>query len=203
MITGYLLNRVISLKNQKKRRAVNRNMIKRILLISLCGLLAFSGINCSGAKTFNAQGIKRKALIAADTIPHADVMEVVRAAIYAANDFNVQAVANLYTPNAVVADDEPPYSWNGPTAGIQWINAVEKTVKEYKITKFKGEIEPVRVYQQTTDNVYVIVPVIYTGDLPGRTHFSSRGAFTFVLRQINDKWLIKSQVWMPEKGLDN
>jgi ketosteroid isomerase-like protein len=130
-------------------------------------------------------------------------MEVVRIAIYAANDFNVQSVSNLYTPNAVIADDEPPYSWNGPTAGIQWVDAVEKACKDYHITKFKGVIEPVSVYQQTSDNAYVVVPVTFTGTLPGKATFSTRGAFTFVLRKINDKWLIKSQAWMPEKGIEN
>lgn len=175
-------------------------MIKKILLVSLLGLLVLSRF--SYAKKPDHLNISRNVITTTDTIPNADVMEVVRKAIYAANDFNVQAVANLYTPNAVVADDEPPYSWNGPTAGIQWINAVEKAVKDFRITKFIGAIEPVKVYQQNADNVYVVVPVNYTGDLPGKAHFSARGAFTFVLRQINDKWLIKSQVWMPEKGLD-
>jgi len=175
-------------------------MIKKILLVSLFGLLALSRF--AYAKKPYRLNINRKVITTTDTIPNADVMEVVRKAIYAANDFNVQAVANLYTPNAVVADDEPPYSWNGPTAGIQWINAVEKAVKDFRITKFTGTIEPVKVYQQNADNVYVVVPVNYTGDLPGKAHFSARGAFTFVLRQINDKWMIKSQVWMPEKGMD-
>jgi len=180
-------------------------MIKRTLLVSVFGLVALSG---SAFKSYSKSFLKdvgtvKVALSKADTIPNADVMEVVRKAIYAANDFNEQAVANLYTPNAVVADDEPPYSWNGPTAGIQWINAVEKAVKDNHISKFKGVIDPVNVYQQTDDNVYVIVPVSYSGELPGHAHFSARGAFGFVLRQINGKWLIKSQVWIPEKGLTN
>ncbi|MDB4923910.1 DUF4440 domain-containing protein [Mucilaginibacter sp.] len=176
-------------------------MVKKILLLSLFSIFALSRFTYA-KKPYRLNTVRR-AVIVADTIPNADVMEIVRIAIYAANDFNVQAVANLYTPNAVVADDEPPYSWNGPTAGIQWINAVEKAVKDFHITKFKGTIEPVKVYQQNADNVYVVVPVNYTGDLPGRAHFSARGAFSFVLRQINDKWLIKSQVWVPEKGMDN
>ncbi|ASU32259.1 DUF4440 domain-containing protein [Mucilaginibacter xinganensis] len=175
-------------------------MIKKsALILFLCLIVASSVVKAKG----RLNPINNAALVrATDTVPNADVMEVVRLAIYAANDFNIQAVANLYTPNAVVADDEPPYSWNGPTAGIQWINAVEKAVKDYHISKFKGTIESVKVYQQTSENVYVVVPVNYSGNLPDHAHFSARGAFTFVLRQINDKWLIKSQVWMPEKGIE-
>ncbi|MGZ3871816.1 MAG: nuclear transport factor 2 family protein [Mucilaginibacter sp.] len=176
-------------------------MVKKILLVLFLSLIALSRATYA-SMSFKADSLKKIRRIAPDTVPSPDVLEVVRKAIYAANNFDVQAVANLYTPNAVVADDEPPYSWNGPTAGIQWVDAVEKACKDYHITKFKGSIEPVNVYQETAGNVYLIVPVNYTGNLPGHAYFSARGAFTFVLRQINDKWLIKSQVWMPAKGMN-
>jgi hypothetical protein len=136
-----------------------------------------------------------------DTVPPADVMDIVKAAVYSLNTFSIEKVADLYTPNAVIADDEPPYSWNGPTAGIQWVNAVEQVCKDNRLTKLKGTIESINVFQQTTDNVYIVVPVNYSGELPGKTHFTSRGAFTFVLRMINGKWMIKSQAWMPKKGM--
>lgn len=138
-----------------------------------------------------------------DTIPVPDVVDVCKTVIEASSSFNGQAVANLYTPNAVVADDEAPYSWNGLTAGVQWINSVERAVKINRITKFKARMEPVNVYQQNVENVYLIIPVTYTGDLPGHEHFQAKGAFAFVLRHTDDRWLIKSQVWMPEKGMTN
>lgn len=137
-----------------------------------------------------------------DTIPPAEIIDVITKAINSLNDFNIENVANLYTPNAVVADDEPPYSWNGPTAGVQWVNAVEQACKDFKITKLKGNIETVTVFQQNADNVYIIVPVNYTGSLPGKGHFAAKGAFAFVLRTVNGKWMIKSQVWMPKKGIN-
>ena len=137
-----------------------------------------------------------------DTVPPAYVMEVVTTAINAINSFNIDAVANLYTPNAVVADDEAPYSWNGPTAGIQWLNAVEKACKDNRVTKLKGTIEPVNVFQQSADNVYVVIPVSFTGKLPGKQNFSVKGAFAFVLRQENGKWLIKSQAWLQRKAIN-
>jgi ketosteroid isomerase-like protein len=144
---------------------------------------------------------KTQLVFHADTTLPADVMDVIRSAVYSLNNFDIEKVANLYTPNAVVADDEPPYSWNGPTAGVQWVNAVEQVCKDNKLTKLKGSIEAINVYQQNTDNVYVVVPVSYNGLLPGNQRFNSKGAFTFVLRLINGKWLIKSQVWMPKRGL--
>jgi hypothetical protein len=128
-------------------------------------------------------------------------MDVIKKVIFSLNTFNIEAVANLYTPNAVIADDEPPYSWNGPTAGIQWINAVEKVCKENDLTKLKGTIAAINVCQHSSDNIYIVVPVSYEGKLPGRSLFLAEGAFTFVLRMENGKWLIKSQAWMPKKGM--
>lgn len=136
-----------------------------------------------------------------DTIPAPEVVEVINIVISATNNFNIEAVANLYTPNAVVSDDEPPYSWNGPTAGVQWINALDRVCRENSLTHLKGKIERINVYQQTDDNVYVVVPVSFTGTLPHKKEFTAIGAFTFVLRQVNGKWLIKSQAWMPQKGM--
>jgi len=137
----------------------------------------------------------------ADTIPPAEVLYVLQRAINALNNFDIDAVANLYTHNALVADDEPPYSWNGPTAGVQWVNAVEQVCKDNRLTKLKATIEPIHVFQLTTDNVYTVVPVSFTGVLPGRARFTAKGAFAFVLRMENGKWLIKSQVWMPKTGM--
>lgn len=137
-----------------------------------------------------------------DTVPPTDIMEVITIIINATNSFNIESVAHLYTPNAVIADDEPPYSWNGPTAGVQWVNAVEKACKDNRLSKLQGKIEPINVYQVMDDNVYIVVPVSYTGNLPRRQHFAVRGAFTFVLRNINGKWMVKSQDWMQEKGFN-
>jgi len=134
-------------------------------------------------------------------LPPGEIMDVVTTVVYSLNTFSIEKVADLYTPNAVIADDDPPYSWNGPTAGIQWVNAVEQVCKDNRLTKLKGTIEPINVFQQKADNVYLVVPVIYTGDLPGKQTFTSKGAFTFVLRLINGRWLIKSQVWMPKTGM--
>jgi len=182
-------------------------MTRNILLISafcmFVTLLAPSGqANAIAKNTFyKTTEINKYPAHVADTIPPDDVMEVITAIINSTNSFNIEAVANLYTPNAVISDDEPPYSWNGPTAGIQWVNAVEKACKDNQLTKLKGTIEPINLYQLREDNIYIVVPVNYTGNLPGKRHFAVKGAFTFVLRNINGKWLIKSQTWMQEKGI--
>ncbi|XHR93971.1 hypothetical protein ACFJIV_27330 [Mucilaginibacter sp. UC70_90] len=40
----------------------------------------------------------------------------------------------------------------------------------------------------------------YTGLVNGE-HFEEQGAFSFVLRIVSGKWLIKSQAWVPRNGM--
>ncbi len=136
-----------------------------------------------------------------DTIPPSDVMDVVSKVIYSLNSFDISAVADLYTPNAVVSDDEAPYSWNGPTAGVQWVNAVEKACKDNHVTRLKGDIGPINFYQKSGENFYIVVPASFSGRLPDKQTFAVRGAFTFVLRREDGKWLIKSQTWLQQKSI--
>jgi hypothetical protein len=182
-------------------------MTKKTFPISAICLFIVLFVQTSQAK-FNGKNIgaaifggNKSLRILNDTIPPGEVMEVINAIINSTNSFNIEAVANLYTPNAAIADDEPPYSWNGPTAGVQWVNAVEKACKANQLTKLTGKIAPINVYSLNDDNVYIVVPVSYTGNLPGRQHFAVKGAFTFVLRNVNGKWMVKSQAWMQEKAL--
>lgn len=128
------------------------------------------------------------------------LVAIINKVIDASANLDIGAVSDLYTPNALVADEQPPFSWNGPTAGAQWIGSIEKTCKDLKIKKLKGHMGRINVYLQSDESVYVIVPATYTGEAHGDT-FEESGAFTFVFRLVNDKWLIKSQVWMPRKGL--
>ncbi|MGZ3750243.1 MAG: YybH family protein [Mucilaginibacter sp.] len=128
------------------------------------------------------------------------VISIIKKVVEASSTFDIDAVADLYTPNAVVADEEPPFSWNGPTAGVQWVNTVEKTCKDVKLKGFKGKIGHISVYLQTDESVYVVVPVDYTGQIKGDP-FEEDGAFTFVFRMVSGRWLIKSQVWVARRSL--
>lgn len=168
---------------------------------ALCLLAALLLFRSDAAARGRAAGAGACFRTVTDSIPSDEMLSVIYTVIHSTNDFDIEKVADLYTPNAVVADDEPPYSWNGPTAGVQWVNAVEKACVNNRINKLRGHIEPVTLFQQSADNVYIVVPVSYSGNMPHKQHFHVRGAFTFVLREVEGKWLIKSQVWMQERGM--
>jgi hypothetical protein len=155
-----------------------------------------------GIKTSYADApISFKADSAADSIAtRKAIINIINTVIKASGSFEVNTIANYYTPNALVADEEPPFSWNGPTAGVQWVNTVEKTCHDLKIKNLKGRMGRISIYMQTSESVYLVVPVNYSGEIRDQ-NFEEEGAFTFVFRLVNGKWLIKSQVWVPRRGL--
>ena len=129
-----------------------------------------------------------------------EVLDVVNTVLKASYTFKIEKVSDVYTPNAVVSDEQQPFSWNGQLAGVQWVNSVQKAVNDFKIKDFKVDIKRVKVFQQTEEVAYLVVPVEYTGTINGEP-FDEEGAFSFVLRVVSGKWLIKSQAWVPKNGL--
>ncbi|HMG07252.1 MAG TPA: nuclear transport factor 2 family protein [Mucilaginibacter sp.] len=129
-----------------------------------------------------------------------EVLEIVNTVLQASYTFKIEKVSDIYTPNAVVSDEQQPFSWNGQLAGVQWVNSVEKAVKDFKIKDFKVNVKRIKIFQQTEEIAYLVVPVEYTGTINGEP-FDEEGAFSFVLRIVSGKWLIKSQAWVPKNGL--
>jgi hypothetical protein len=180
-------------------------MNKRLLIFTCFSLLTILFIQ--GSRAAEKPGIillkdkKDRPVSSADSAAaRATVMGIINTVVKASGSFNLSSVADYYAPNAVVADEEPPFSWNGPTAGAQWVSAVEKACKELKVKEFKGKVGRVNIYLQTDESIYVVVPVDYSGEIHGEP-FEEDGAFTFVFRMVNDRWLIKSQVWITKKGM--
>ena len=128
------------------------------------------------------------------------LISIINTVVKASGSFEITPLSDLYTLNASVADEQPPFSWNGPTAGVQWVNSIEKACKQLKIKKLEGKVGHITVYLQTDESVYVVVPVEYTGQVRGDA-FNEDGAFTFVFRLESGRWLIKSQVWVSRRGM--
>jgi hypothetical protein len=128
-----------------------------------------------------------------------EVLRTINTVLKASYTFDIDKVTDMYAPNAVVTDEQEPYSWNGQLAGVQWVNSVQKAVKEFKIKDFLVNVKKIKIFQQTEEVAYLVVPVEYTGTINGDP-FNEEGAFSFVFRYVSGKWLIKSQAWIPKNG---
>ncbi|MCS3734884.1 ketosteroid isomerase-like protein [Mucilaginibacter dorajii] len=129
-----------------------------------------------------------------------EVLQTINTVLKASYTFDIDKVTDMYAPNAVVTDEQEPYSWNGQLAGVQWVNSVQKAVKDFKIKDFLVNVKKIKIFQQTEEVAYLVVPVEYTGTINGDP-FNEEGAFSFVFRYVSGKWLIKSQAWIPKNGL--
>lgn len=168
-------------------------MRKNILAMLCLGMLM---IACTAQRTF---AIDTRGLDTVKTIKP-EVLKTVNQVLKASYTFDIDKVTDMYAPNAVVTDEQDPYSWNGQLAGVQWVNSVQKAVKGFKIRDFKVEVKKIKIFKQTEEVAYLVVPVEYTGTVNGDP-FEEQGAFSFVLRFVSGKWLIKSQAWVPKNAL--
>jgi hypothetical protein len=82
-------------------------MKKKIVLIPVFSLVLLTLSVCTkgadkhkAGKSFN---IKNSIILSTDTVPPADVMEVITKVVYSTNNFNIDAVADLYTPAQLLA----------------------------------------------------------------------------------------------------
>ena len=121
--------------------------MKKHLLPLICLCMLIVGLT--------SQQATAKSFFPADTVAKLkpEVKQIIEKVIKASGTFNISEVSDLYAPNAVVADEQPPFSWNGQLAGAQWINSVEKAVKDFKIKDFKVELQRIKTFQQTEEIV--------------------------------------------------
>lgn len=180
------------------------NSVKHINLIMKKNILAMLGIGLlttllTVSKTYAKNTVGTDSVKTIKTLKP-EVLEIVNTVLKASYTFKIEKVSDVYTPNAVVSDEQQPFSWNGQLAGVQWINSVQKAVNDFKIKDFKVNVKRIKVFQQTEEIAYLVVPVEYTGTINGEP-FDEEGAFSFVLRVVAGKWLIKSQAWVPKNGL--
>ncbi len=121
------------------------------------------------------------------------IMRSVDRVIAATANANVQAVASLYTSDAVVVDDQAPLRWTGATAGQDWLSTVGGKWGKLNVARFTAKGDPADI-EVARDIAYVVVQGVLTSTVPGKP-FRREGAFTFTLRKVADGWKISSQAW--------
>jgi ketosteroid isomerase-like protein len=112
----------------------------------------------------------------------------------ASNTDDAVAFSKLYSKDAVLVDEIPPFEWRGTSAGIAWWRAVEAfMIKE----RHHIRLVNVRIseFQRSAVDAYLIQPMTIMEIAGGREPSSESGTLTYTFRQIDGTWLIISQVW--------
>ena len=90
-----------------------------------------------------------------------DVMTTVKEYLGDFNKGDADQAAGLCAPQAIIVDDFPPHTWQGPTACLDWWNALVAFDKSKGITDEDVTIGKPRRVVVTGDRAYVVVPATY------------------------------------------
>jgi ketosteroid isomerase-like protein len=109
-----------------------------------------------------------------------------------------EALAHL-TADVSIAEDLAPYSWHGPAAGSEWLDAMWKNGQRIGVSSIRMHLEAPMQVLATGDRAYEAIPgvVILEGKGPP---LHERGLLTFALRRSGGGWKISQFSWGGEKA---
>jgi len=119
-------------------------------------------------------------------------MQPVDAVISAMDRHDPKLLANVYTPNAVIVDDQEPYRWSGSDAPGNWLAALT-TFGKLHYARYTPFGDPMQImYGPQAAYVTVIGRLRGTGP---RAEFTQFATMTFSLQKVGTAWKINSQSW--------
>jgi ketosteroid isomerase-like protein len=132
--------------------------------------------------------------VATANVPPAPILKLVNAAMHAANADDASGFAGLYTNDAVVVDEIPPFLWRGAGAGAVWWHAVDGVAQKSNMTHLKAIDIRIGEFKSSATDAYLITPMTVTAIANGKP-FAEAGTTTYTFRKSGGTWLISSQVW--------
>jgi ketosteroid isomerase-like protein len=103
--------------------------------------------------------------------------------------------ADLFTSNAIVIDEFPPFTWQGKDAAKTWYESYLALAKGSGMSNIVVTIsDPDRKATIATDRAYVTFPTTIKYTMKGKRE-EERGRWTLVLEKQGNKWRIASHSW--------
>jgi hypothetical protein len=127
-----------------------------------------------------------------------DVLSTVSRFIDDANAQDVSGVRAVVSADGFVADDLPPYSWEGRDAFINWLAVVGAQLKQGGVTSAKMVLGHSKYTEVTGDSAYAPVPAHFVVQAGGHT-MDSEGLLIFTLTREGGNWRIRSMAWARTK----
>ena len=121
-------------------------------------------------------------------------MQLANQVLKAADADNATGLSGLYTDDAVIVDENPPFTWRGPAAGAAWWRVVEAVTTKAKITNLKAAKVRIGEFVQTSTDAYLIETMTLSWVSRGKPSTES-GTMTYTFHNAGGKWLISTQVW--------
>jgi len=131
---------------------------------------------------------------AVPAVPSAPILKLANAVIHAANTDNIAGFDGLYTDDAVVVDENPPFVWRGAGAGAAWWNAVRAIARKMKLTHIKAANIRIGEFKESVTDAYLVESMTVTGLMNGKP-FAESGTQTYTFHKAGANWLVSTQVW--------
>jgi ketosteroid isomerase-like protein len=126
--------------------------------------------------------------------PPAQILDLAQAVVDAANANHPSKLAGLFTGDAIVIDELPPYAWTGASAGVAWWTDIAKFLRAHAITSLRATALAVSEYSEQGDAAYMVQPLRITTTASGKTR-TEEGTQTYTFRKVDGAWRISSAVW--------
>lgn len=133
-------------------------------------------------------------VIAAEQPPPAPILKLANAIVHAANTDDASGLANIYTDDAVVVDENAPFVWRGPGAGVAWWHVVDAVVQKAKLKQFRATNVRMGEFRTSGADAYLVEELTIVGVSAGKP-FAESGTMTYTFHNTGGKWLISTAVW--------
>jgi ketosteroid isomerase-like protein len=126
--------------------------------------------------------------------PPAPIVTLTNAMIHATNASDASALSGLFTDDAVIVDENPPFVWRGAGAAVAWWHVVELVTQKAKLTHFQAAVTRNGEFRQSATGAYLVQSLTISGLAAGKP-FSESGTLTYTFHHAGGKWLISTMVW--------
>jgi ketosteroid isomerase-like protein len=132
--------------------------------------------------------------VAAPKPPPEPILKLVNTVIWATNADDAASLAGLFTDDAVVVDENPPFAWRGAGAGVAWWHVVDAVTQKAKMQHVKATNIRLGEFRQSAADAYLVQALTVTG-IAGTKPFAEAGTMTYTFHNAGGSWLISSMVW--------
>lgn len=132
--------------------------------------------------------------IAAPQPPPAPILKLANAIVHAANADDASGLATIFTGDAVMVDENPPFVWRGDGAGVAWWHVVDAVIRKAKLKNFQATNVHVSEFRSSGSDAYMVQVLTIVAVAAGKP-FAESGTMTYTFHNGGGRWLISSAVW--------
>lgn len=132
--------------------------------------------------------------LGAVTSPPAPIVNLASAVIHAANTGDPTGLTGIFTRDATVVDENPPFVWRGADAGTAWWRVVDAVIRKAKLAHLQAVNVRLGEFKQSATDAYLVEAMTVTA-IAGGKPFAEPGTMTYTFHNDAGKWLISTMVW--------